>query len=52
MSNGGPTAYRAHLATEHRAHRRRQTAPQGPEAPLQAHGRDAEAVRECEETFT
>ena len=51
--NGGPTAYRAdlaHRATERRAHRRRQAAPRGPEA--QAHGRDAEAVREYEETLT
>jgi DNA-binding transcriptional ArsR family regulator len=55
MRNGGPTAYRAdlaHRATEHRAHRRRQTAPRGAEAPPQAHGRDAEAVREYEEVFT
>ncbi|MER5385294.1 helix-turn-helix domain-containing protein [Streptomyces sp. NPDC002688] len=56
MRNGGPTAYRAdlaHRATEHRAHRRRQqAAPRGSEAPPQAHGRDAEAVREFEETFT
>ncbi len=55
MRNGGPTAYRAdlaHRATERRAHRRRQTAPQGAEAPPQPHGRDAEAVREYEETFT
>ncbi|MES4906244.1 MULTISPECIES: helix-turn-helix domain-containing protein [unclassified Streptomyces] len=55
MRNGGPTAYRAdlaHRATEHRAHRRRRTAPRGSEAPAQAHGRDAEAVREYEETFT
>ncbi|MFE9443447.1 helix-turn-helix domain-containing protein [Streptomyces sp. NPDC006602] len=55
MRNGGPTAYRAdlaHRATEHRAHRRRQTAPRGTEAPQQAHGRDAEAVREYEEVFT
>ena len=54
MRNGGPTAYRAdlaHRATEHRAHRRRQTAPRGAQAP-QAHGRDAEAVREYEEMFT
>ena len=53
MRNGGPTAYRAdlaHRATERRAHRRRQAAPRGPEA--QAHGRDAEAVREYEEMFT
>ena len=55
MRNGGPTAYRAdlaHRATERRAHRRRQAAPRGPEAPPQAHGRDAEAVREYEEIFT
>lgn len=51
MRNGGPTAYRAdlaHRATERRARRRRQATPRGP----QAHGRDAEAVREYEETFT
>ncbi|WP_405614119.1 helix-turn-helix domain-containing protein [Streptomyces sp. NBC_00076] len=55
MRNGGPTAYRAdlaHRATERRAHRRRQVAPRGPEALPQAHGRDAEAVREYEEVFT
>ena len=55
MRNGGPTAYRAdlaHRATERRAHLRRQAAPRGPEAPPQAHGRDAEAVREYEEIFT
>ncbi|MGG2465867.1 helix-turn-helix domain-containing protein [Streptomyces sp. RGM 3693] len=55
MRNGGPTAYRAelaHRATERRARRRRQTAPRGPQAPPQAHGRDVEAVREYEETFT
>ncbi|MFD5075840.1 helix-turn-helix domain-containing protein [Streptomyces sp. NPDC058371] len=55
LRNGGPTAYRAdlaHRATEHRAHRRRQAAPRGAEAPPQAHGRDAEAVREYEEVFT
>ncbi|MFG2559291.1 helix-turn-helix domain-containing protein [Streptomyces sp. NPDC048496] len=55
MRNGGPTAYRAdlaHRATEHRAHRRRQAAPRGSEAPPQPHGRDAEALREYEETFT
>ncbi|TDD69000.1 MarR family transcriptional regulator [Actinomadura darangshiensis] len=53
--NGGPTAYRAdlaHRATERRAHRRRQAASPGPEASAQPHGRDAEAVREFEETFT
>ncbi|WP_369389826.1 helix-turn-helix domain-containing protein [Streptomyces sp. CG1] len=55
MRNGGPTAYRAdlaHRATERRAHRRRQTAPRGPQAPEQADGRDAQAVREYEEAFT
>jgi DNA-binding transcriptional ArsR family regulator len=55
MRNGGPTAYRAdlaHRATERRAHRRRQAAPQDAAKPLQAHGRDAEAVHEYEETLT
>jgi DNA-binding transcriptional ArsR family regulator len=55
MRNGGPTAYRAdlaHRATERRAHRRRQATPRGPKASTQDHGRDAEAVREYEETFT
>ncbi|WP_328836480.1 GbsR/MarR family transcriptional regulator [Streptomyces europaeiscabiei] len=55
MRNGGPTAYRAemaHRATERRAHRRRRTTPREAQAPEQAHGRDAEAVREYEETFT
>lgn len=55
MRNGGPTAYRAdlaHRATEHRAHRRRQSAPRDLKAPPTAHGRDAEAVREFEELFT
>src|SRR5690242_10848896 len=55
MRNGGPTAYRAdlaHRATERRAHRRRQAAPRGSQVPPQAHGRDPEAVREYEETFT
>jgi len=55
MRNSGPTAYRAdlaHRATERRAHRRRQPTPRGPEAPPQAHGRDAEAVREYEELLT
>lgn len=53
--NGGPTAYRAdlaHRATERRTHRRRQATPRGPQTPPQAHGRDAEAVREYEEVFT
>ncbi|GAA4000397.1 helix-turn-helix domain-containing protein [Streptomyces marokkonensis] len=55
MRNGGPASYRAdlaHRATEHRAHRRRQTVPRSPGAPAQPHGRDAEAVREYEEVFT
>ncbi|MFF5788912.1 helix-turn-helix domain-containing protein [Streptomyces sp. NPDC012693] len=55
MRNGGPTAYRAdlaHRATEHRTHRRKPAAPRTAEALPQAHGRDAEAVREFEETFT
>ncbi|MEU9593802.1 MarR family transcriptional regulator [Streptomyces sp. NPDC048219] len=55
MRNGGPTAYRAdlaHRATEHRAHRRRKAAPRAPRTPSQAHGRDAEAVREYAEMFT
>ncbi len=55
MRNGSPTAYRAdlaHRATERRAHRRRQAAPQGPETHPQPHGRDAQAVREYEETLT
>ncbi|MFD9306933.1 helix-turn-helix domain-containing protein [Streptomyces sp. NPDC060048] len=55
MRNGGPTAYRAdlaHRATERRTHRRRQAPSRGTEAPPQDHGRDAEAVRAYEETFT
>lgn len=56
MRNGGPTAYRADLAhrtAERRAQRRRQTAaPRGPQAARQAYGRDADAVREYEETLT
>ncbi len=55
MRNGGPADYRAelaHRAAERRAHRRRPAAPRGPQALPQAHGRDAEAVREYEETFT
>jgi hypothetical protein len=55
MRNGGPAAYRAdlaHRATERRAHRRRPTAPREPQAPPQAHGRDAEAVRDYEEMMT
>ncbi|WP_406393266.1 helix-turn-helix domain-containing protein [Streptomyces sp. NBC_00882] len=58
MRNGGPTAYRAdlaHRATERRAHRRRrrrETTPRGTQIPELPHGRDPEAVREYEETFT
>jgi DNA-binding transcriptional ArsR family regulator len=55
MRNGGPTAYRAdlaHRATERRAHRRRQAAPRRTNGPPQTRGRDAEAVRDYEETFT
>ncbi|MFF7857044.1 helix-turn-helix domain-containing protein [Streptomyces sp. NPDC007904] len=55
MRNGGPAGYRAdlaHRASERRAHRRRHGAPRGVEAPEQAYGRDAEAVREYEEVFT
>ncbi|MDT0318215.1 GbsR/MarR family transcriptional regulator [Streptomyces millisiae] len=54
MRNGGPTSYRAdlaHRATERRAHRRRRAVPRGPQAPSGADGRDAEAVREYEESF-
>jgi DNA-binding transcriptional ArsR family regulator len=53
--NGGPAAYRAdlaHRATERRAHRRRQSAPRGTETSPLPHGRDPEAVREYEESFT
>jgi DNA-binding transcriptional ArsR family regulator len=55
MRNGGPAAYRAdlaHRATERRAHRRKPTPPRGPQAPPQAPGRDAEAVRDYEEMMT
>ncbi|MFD3334427.1 helix-turn-helix domain-containing protein [Streptomyces sp. NPDC058700] len=55
MRNGGPTAYRAELAqraTERRTHRRKPAASRTATAPPQAHGRDADAVREFEETFT
>ncbi|MGW6691286.1 helix-turn-helix domain-containing protein [Streptomyces sp. NPDC054961] len=55
LRNGGPTAYRAdlaHRATEARTQRRGQAAPRGPQAPPQEHGRDAEALRAYEETFT
>ncbi|GAA3844132.1 helix-turn-helix domain-containing protein [Streptomyces coacervatus] len=55
MRNGGPTAYRAdlaHRATEHRARRHSQAAVRDPKASPQAYGRDAEAVRQYEETLT
>lgn len=54
MRNGGPASYRAdlaHRATEQRAHRRRRPATRDADAPPQAHGRDAEAVRAYEEVF-
>ncbi len=55
MRNGGPTGYRADLAaraTERRARRRGPAAPRGQAAPARADGRDEQAVREYEETFT
>ncbi|MFS4095743.1 helix-turn-helix domain-containing protein [Streptomyces sp. AF1A] len=55
MRNGGPTAYRAdlaHRATQQRTHRRRPASSRGPQPVHQPHGRDAEAVREYEETLT
>ncbi|WP_327118272.1 helix-turn-helix domain-containing protein [Streptomyces sp. NBC_01341] len=55
MRNGGPTAYRAdraHRATEHRSHRRKQAAPRDPSATPVAPGRDAEEVRAFEESYT
>ncbi|MFI6117270.1 helix-turn-helix domain-containing protein [Kitasatospora sp. NPDC051164] len=55
MRNGGPTAYRAdlaHRATERRAHRRGPAAARGPQPAPHAHGRDAEAVADYEETLT
>ncbi|MFF6774478.1 helix-turn-helix domain-containing protein [Streptomyces sp. NPDC012637] len=62
MRNGGPAGYRAdlaHRATEHRAQRRKQTPARGTGAGTrpgssdeQAYGRDTEAVRAYEETFT
>src|SRR5215472_3237366 len=54
--NGGPAAYRAelaHRATERRARRRMQAAtPRSEAVPPPGTGRDPEAVREYEETFT
>jgi predicted transcriptional regulator len=55
MRNGGPTGYRAdlaHRATERRTHRKRPASSRGSEPVPQPHGRDAEAVREYEETLT
>lgn len=55
MRNGGPTGYRADLAqraTERRTHRRGQTTARSPQTPPPAHGRDPEALRAYEETFT
>ena len=55
LRNDGPAAYRpdlAHRATERRAHRRKHAPPRGQGAPAQGRGRDDEAVREYEETFT
>ncbi|MFD3481346.1 GbsR/MarR family transcriptional regulator, partial [Streptomyces sp. NPDC058695] len=55
MRNGGPTSYhadQAHRATERRAHRRKQPTSRRQEAPALPHGRDPEAVREYEESFT
>lgn len=54
MRNGGPTGYRAdlaHHATERRAHRRRKAVPGHPGTRPSAPGRDADAVREYEESF-
>ncbi|MGW5419232.1 helix-turn-helix domain-containing protein [Streptomyces sp. NPDC003943] len=54
MRNGGPTAYRAdlaHRATERRAQRRSPAAAKGSQPVPQPHGRDADAVREYEETL-
>lgn len=55
LRNGGPTGYRAetaHRATERRAHRSRQAAPRDARPAPQAHGRDAAAVADFEETLT
>ncbi|GAA1441556.1 GbsR/MarR family transcriptional regulator [Leifsonia poae] len=54
LRNGGPAAYRADVAqraTEHRAHTRRGTVPRASGAP-DGDGRDSQAVRDYEETFT
>lgn len=55
MRNGGPTGYRAEMAqraTERRSHRRKPSTPAGRTPPARVQGRDDEAVREYEETFT
>jgi DNA-binding transcriptional ArsR family regulator len=55
MRNGGPADYRAdlaHRATQRRTRRRRAASSRGPESAPLPHGRDAEAVREYEETLT
>ncbi|MFD1824448.1 MULTISPECIES: GbsR/MarR family transcriptional regulator [Mumia] len=55
MRNGGPTAYRPDLAqraTQRRTQRRKKPASGEAAAFPQAHGRDAEAVRDFEETLT
>ncbi|RFC71093.1 helix-turn-helix domain-containing protein [Streptomyces sp. AcE210] len=55
MRNGGPAAYRAdlaHRATQQRSRRKQPAAPRDRGTPAQPHGRDAEAVRAYEETFT
>jgi DNA-binding transcriptional ArsR family regulator len=55
MRNGGPAGYRPDLAqraTQQRTHRRRQSAPGGAQASPQPYGRDADAVREYQETLT
>jgi hypothetical protein len=53
--NGGPEDYRAdraHEATRHRAHRRKQARTPAPPVPDGGHGRDPDAVREFTESFT
>jgi len=55
MRNGGPTGYRAdlaHRATQRRARRPKPVSSRGSRSVPLPHGRDAEAVREYEETLT
>ncbi|WP_327116239.1 helix-turn-helix domain-containing protein [Nocardia sp. NBC_01730] len=55
MRNGGPASYRSDLAqraTERRALRRAQPGPRERPSPAPGRGRDAESVRDYEETFT